>query len=53
MATLLQQNRGVRVKVVKSSLFSRKMKEVGVFVNIVHLYLRIKMIEKSKSTKMA
>ena len=53
MATLLQQSGGVRVKIVKSSLFSRKIEEVGVFVNKVHLYLRIKMTEESESTKMA
>jgi len=53
VATLLQQSGGVRVKIVKSSLFSRKIEEVGVFVNKVHLYLRIKMTEESESTKMA
>ena len=37
----------------KPSLFSRKMEEVGVFVNVACLYLRIKMKEKSESTKMA
>ena len=41
------------MKIVKSSLFSRKIEEVGVFVNKVHLYLRIKMTEESESTKMA
>jgi len=39
--------------VAKPSLFSRKMKEVGVFVNVACLYLRMKMKEKSESTKMA
>ena len=37
----------------KPSLFSRKMKEVGEFVNVACLYLRMKMKEKSESTKMA
>jgi len=53
VATLLQQSRGARVEVAKSPLFSGKMEKVGVFVNVAHLYLRIKIIEKSESTKMA
>jgi len=53
VATLLQQSRGARVEVAKFPLFSGKMEKVGVFVNVAHLYLRIKIIEKSESTKMA
>ena len=41
------------MEVAKSPLFSGKMEKVGVFVNVAHLYLRIKIIEKSESTKMA
>jgi len=53
MATLLQQSGGARVEVVKPSLFSRRIEKVNVFVDIVCLYLRIKMIEESELTKMA
>ena len=53
MATLLQQNEGARVKVAKSSLFSRKIEEVSVFINTACLYLSMKMIEESEATKIA
>jgi len=39
--------------VAKSPLFSGKIEEVEVFVNMACLYLKIKMKEKSESTKMA
>jgi len=51
MTIPLQQSEGARVEVVKPPLFSGKIEEVGVFVNIAHLYLRIKIIEESESTK--
>jgi len=41
----------VRVEVAKPPLFSEKMKEVEVFVNVACLYLRMKMIRESESTK--
>ena len=41
------------MEVVKSPLFSRKMEKVGVFINAAYLYLRMKIIEKSESTKIA
>jgi len=41
VATLLQQSGGVRVEVAKPPLFSGKMEEVGVFVNVAYLYLSI------------
>jgi len=53
MATLLQQNRGAKVEVVKLPLFSRKMEEVSVFINTALLYLNIKIIRKPEATKMA
>ena len=53
MATLLQQSGGVRVEVAKSPLFSRRMEEVSMFVNIAYLYLRIKMAKELGLTKMA
>ena len=53
VATLLQQSRRARVEIAKPPLFSGKMEEVEVFINAAHLYLRMKMIGESESTKMA
>ena len=53
MATLLQQNGGARVEVAKPPLFSGKMEKVSVFINVVHLYLSIKIMEESEATRMA
>jgi len=52
-AILLQQSGGARVEVTKPPLFSGKIEKVRAFVNIACLYLRMKMIEESESTKMA
>ena len=53
MATLLQQSREARVEVAKPLLFSGKIKEVSIFINMVQLYLSMKMIEELKLTKIA
>jgi len=53
MATLLQQNGGARVEVAKPPLFSEEVEEVSVFINVVHLYLSIKIMEESEATRMA
>jgi len=53
VATLLQQNRKAKVEVAKSPLFSGKIEEVSMFINIAYLYLSMKMIEKLKAMKMA
>jgi len=41
------------VEIAKPPLFSGKMEEVEVFINAAHLYLRMKMMGESESTKMA
>jgi len=41
------------VEIAKPPLFSGKIKEVEVFINAAHLYLRMKMMGESESTKMA
>ena len=51
VAILLQQNRGARVEVAKPLLFSRRMKEVNVFINTTYLYLSIKIIGELEATK--
>ena len=53
MATLLQQNGGARVEVAKPPLFSEKVEEVSVFINVVYLYLSIKIMEESEATRIA
>ena len=52
VATLLQQNRGARVEVVKLPLFSGKIEEVSMFINVACLYLSMKMTGESEATKM-
>jgi len=52
VATLLQQNRRARVEITKPPLFSGRMEEVSMFVNMAYLYLRMKMMGELKSTKM-
>ena len=39
------------MEITKPPLFSRKIEKVSAFVNMAHLYLRIKMTEESESTK--
>jgi len=53
VATLLQQNGGARVKVAKPPLFSGKIEEVSMFINMACLYLSIKMIGELEATRMA
>jgi len=49
----LQQNGGARVKVAKSPLFSGKIKEVSMFINVAHLYLSMRITEELKMARMA
>jgi len=42
---LLQQQRS-RVEIARPQVFSRKIEEVSVFVNVAHLYIRMKMTEE-------
>jgi len=53
VAILLQQNGGARVKVAKSPLFSGKIEEVSMFINVAHLYLSIRITEELKMARMA
>jgi len=53
VATLLQQNGGARVKVAKPFLFSGKIEEVSLFINVACLYLSIKMMGELEATRMA
>jgi len=53
VTTLLQQNGGAKVEVAKPPLFSGKIEEMSIFINIAYLYLSIKMMEKPEATKIA
>ena len=50
---MLLQQQGSRVEVARPQVFSGKMEEVSVFVNMVQLYIRMKMIEKMEATQVA
>ena len=49
---LLQQQES-RVEVAKPQTFSGRMEEVSAFVNMAHLYIRIKMAEEAATTQVA
>ena len=51
--TMLLQQQGSRVEVVKPQVFSRRMEEVSTFVNTAHLYIRMKMAEEAAATQVA
>jgi len=44
--TMLLQQQGSRVEIARPQVFSRKIEEVSVFVNVAHLYIRMKMTEE-------
>ena len=39
------------MEVARPQVFSGKMEEVSVFVNVAHLYIRIKMTEEAAATQ--
>jgi len=45
--TMLLQQQGSRVEVTRPQVFNRRMEEVSIFVNAVHLYIRMKMMEEA------
>ena len=51
VATLLQQNKEAKIEVAKPPLFERKMEEVSMFINVIYLYLSIKMTKEQESIK--
>jgi len=48
--TMLLQQQKSRVEVARPQVFSKKMKEVSIFINAAHLYIRMKIIEKAVMT---
>jgi len=53
VSTMLLQQQGSRVEVMKPQVFSRRMEKVSVFVNAAHLYIRIKMAKEAVATQVA
>ena len=50
---MLLQQQGSRVEVVRPQVFSGKMEEISVFVNVAQLYIRMKMTEEIVATQVA
>jgi len=48
---MLQQQQGSQVEVTRPSIFSGKIEEVSTFINVVHLYLRMKINEEAVTTQ--
>ena len=53
ISTMLLQQQGSRVEVMKPQVFSRRMEEVSAFVNVACLYIRMKMAEEAAVTQVA
>jgi len=51
--TMLLQQQGSRMEVARSQIFSGRMEEVSVFVNVARLYIRMKMMEDVAATQVA
>ena len=51
--TMLLQQQGSQVEVTRPQVFSRKMKEVSVFINAAYIYIRMKMTEEAATTQVA
>jgi len=50
---MLLQQQGSRVEVARPQVFSKRMEEVSAFVNVAHLYIRIKMTKEAAATQVA
>jgi len=51
--TMLLHQQGSRIEVARPQVFSGKMEEMSIFINMAHLYIRMKMIEEVATTQMA
>jgi len=51
--TILLQQQGSRVEVARPQVFSGRMEEVSAFINVAHLYIRMKMTEEVAVTQVA
>jgi len=53
VSTMLLQRQGSRVEVARPQVFSGKMEEMSAFINVAHLYIRIKITEEAAMTQVA
>ena len=53
VSTILLQQQESRVEVTKPQVFSGRMEEMSAFVNVAHLYIRMKMAEEAAATQVA
>jgi len=53
VSTMLLQQQGNRVEVVKPQVFSGRMEEVSIFINTAYLYIRMKMAEEAAAIQVA
>ena len=51
--TMLLQQQGSRVEVARPQVFSGRMEEMSMFVNVAWLYIRMKMTEDVAATQVA
>jgi len=49
--TMLLQQQESRVEVARPQVFSGRMEEVSMFINVAHLYIRMKMTEEAAATQ--
>ena len=50
---MLLQQQGSRVEVARPQVFSGRMKDVSMFINIACIYIRMKMMEEAATTQVA
>jgi len=53
VSTMLLHQQGSRVEVARPQVFSGKMEEVRVFINVARLYIRMKITEEAATTQVA
>ena len=51
--TMLLQQQGSRVEVVRPQIFSGRMEDVSAFINAARIYIRMKMTEEAVTTQVA
>jgi len=51
--TMLLQQQGSRVEVARPQVFSGRMEDVSVFINVARIYIRMKMTEEAATTQVA
>jgi len=47
---MLLQQQGSRVEVARPQIFSGKMEEMSAFINVAHIYIRMKMTKEAAMT---